>query len=171
MRHFGIVLIVLLLSMIFTSAHARRAKAVPVEIPEEYVNKVPPRNATVWYCWYDGNVHVQCKLGEVAQGEDAAAAGAATQAASAVDPRLPGIVRQVWHQAASLVGVLIGIPLHTIPFDMSMTGQLAESVMCGGSSKPCGIIFANSATLLAQLVEARRDMLAIGNLGGFALAD
>ena len=169
MRHLGIVLILVLLSMIVTSAHARRAKAVVAEIPEEYVNKVPPSNATVWYCWYDGNVHVQCKLGEVAQGEGAS--GVDTQAVSAVDPRLPGIVRQVWHQAASLAGVLIGIPLHSIPFDMTMTGQLAESVMCGGASKPCGIIFAGSAALLAKLVDARNDMLAMGNLGGFAQID
>ena len=169
MRHFGIVLVVMLLSMIFTSAHARKAKAAPAEIPEEYVNKVPPSNATVWYCWYDGHVHVQCKLGEVAQGEGAS--GVDTQAVSAVDPRLPGIVRKVWHQAASLAGVLIGIPLHSIPFDMGMTGELAESVMCGGSSKPCGIIFASSATLLAKLVDARNDMLAVANLGSLAQID
>ncbi len=169
MRHFGIVLVVMLLCMIFTSAHARKARAVSAEIPEEYVNKVPPHNATVWYCWYDGHVHVQCKLGEVAQGEGANSVDA--QAVSAVDPRLPGIVRKVWHQAASLAGVLIGIPLHSIPFDMSMTGQLAESVMCGGSSKPCGIIFAGSATLLAKLVDARNDMLAIANLGSLAQID
>ncbi len=37
-----------------------------------------------------------------------------------------------------LAGKTISIPLHTVPFDFDMVGQLAEAVMCGNNSPVIG---------------------------------
>lgn len=154
----------LLIGLLPAAAEAREPKASRHAADDhDYVNKEIPGGASVWHCWYDGAVSIQCRLGEPA----AAPAGVAT----AVDPRLPEIVHKVWHQAAELAGSAVAIPLHTIPFDMAMTGRLAEAVMCGGATQPCGIVFARSKARLSETLQRREVELAARRLGGLVLAD
>ena len=154
MKYLALVVLLMILSMFTHSAHARKPKAV--------VNKPLQVGSTVWYCTYDGGDAVQCLLGEVGSN---VSSGQSAQ----IDSRLPEIVRKVWTQASELVGKVIRIPLHTIPFDMELTGELAHSVMCGGATMVCGVLFANNTTKLSQLVETRNLQLAVQSTGKLAM--
>ena len=167
MRQFAFVVLVVLLSMITSASHARKPKVV-VEAVEDYVNKTLPEAGTVWHCWYDGGDSILCRLGEF---EREAARGYAALPPPPVDSRLPDLVRKVWHQAHHLAGKIITIPLHTIPFDMALTGELAQAVMCRGASQACGVIFARNATLLTGLVDDRSRQIAAVQAQQLALND
>ena len=162
MNKSGAIVAAALLGLLAVAAEARDPRA-PRETIDDYVNHDIPEGANVWHCWYDGAVAVRCRLSE------AAAAPAAGNAAT--DPRLPGFVSKVWHRAAELAGSIVEIPLHTVPFDMAMTGRLANSIMCGGSADPCGIVFARSEVRLAEALHRREIELAARRLGGLARAD
>ncbi len=161
MKSFALVVLLMILSMFTHSAHARKPKAV-MNVAVDYVNKPLLVGATVWYCAYDGGDAVQCLLGEAG---DNISSGQSAQ----IDSRLPEIVRKVWTQASELVGKIIRIPLHTIPFDMELTGELAHSVMCGGATMVCGVLFANDTTKLSQLVETRSLQLAVLSVSKLAM--
>lgn len=158
----GAIVVAALLGLLAVAAEARDPRP-PREAVDDYVNQDIPQGANVWHCWYDGAVSVRCRLGE------AAAAPAAGDAAT--DPRLPGFVSKVWHRAAELAGSIVEIPLHTVPFDMAMTGRLANAVMCGAAAQPCGIVFARSEARLAEVLRRREIELAARRLGGLARAD
>ena len=166
MKLFYVTFIVMLLSMFSEAAHARKPKVV-ADVSEEYANKELPVNGTVWHCAYDGASGIDCVLGE-ARTEGATAVPAATSVS--IDPKLPELVKSVWHNAAQLAGKVISIPLHTVPFDWSLTGQLAESVMCSGAKTPCGVIFAKSKVLLSALVTQRIQYVASLNSMQVAVA-
>lgn len=154
MRRAGIVF-VMMAGLASGTAGAREPAA------DDYVNQEIPEGANVWHCWYDGSVSVRCRLGEAA----------AVRVDAATDPRLPEVVRKVWNQAADLADSVVTIPLHTVPFDMAMTGRLAAAVMCGGATQPCGIVFAPSESRLAAATALRQTRIAARRLGGLALAD
>lgn len=143
-------------------AEARGPK-VDREAVDDYVNQDIPAGANVWHCWYDGGFSVRCRLGE------AVAAPAGDK--PVIDARLPEVVHKVWHDPAELAGSVVAIPLHTIPFDMAMTGRLANAVMCGGTTQPCGIVFGRSETQLSEAVRRREVQLAARRFGGLALAE
>ncbi len=156
MRRAGILLV--MMAGLASGTATARGPAVAVD---EYVNLEIPEDATVWHCWYDGGVSVRCRLGEAA----------AVRAVAATDPRLPEAVHKVWNHAADLADSVVIIPLHTVPFDMAMTGRLAAAVMCGGTALPCGIVFASSPSRLAAAITLRQVKIAARRLGGLALAD
>lgn len=165
MKNIGLIVLAMLVGAFSTAAQARKSQ--PVVEADDYVNKEISEAANVWHCWYDGAVSVRCRLGEAAE----RAPEKAAVAVPAADPRLPDVVRMVWHKAAELADRIVTIPLHTIPFDMAMTGQLAEAVMCGGATQPCGVVFARSQALLADAVRRREVQLAARKFGRLALAD
>ena len=166
MKLFYVTCIVMLLSMISETAHARKPKVV-VDVIEEYSNKELPANGTVWYCAYDGAAGINCLLGET-RADAQMATGSATS--TTIDSRLPELVRTVWHNASQLAGKVITIPMHTVPFDWPLVGELAESVMCGGTKTPCGVIFAKSKVFLSAMVSQRKQQFAaVGSMQlGFA---
>ncbi len=159
MKQLTHIFLAMLICLVSDLAHARKVK-VSVDEPEDYVNKTLPEAGTVWHCWYDGNDAVLCRLGESPADDDKALAEARP-----IDKRLPDVVRQIWQQAKQVAGRLVNIPLHTIPYDMALTGQLAESVMCSGATAPCGVIFAKNAVALAELVSLRNTQLAARSFG------
>lgn len=163
MKRIGLVILALWVGMISAYAHARKPKPA-VEVPQDYVNQDLPDDANVWHCWYDGTVSVLCRIGETLTGDADASSSDAD-----VDPRLPQIVSRIWRHATEMAGRIVAIPMHATPYDMASTGQLAESVMCGGSKVPCGIIFAANAALLSALVDKRRTLLVARRLNLLAL--
>ncbi|OHC65266.1 MAG: hypothetical protein A3H93_03515 [Rhodocyclales bacterium RIFCSPLOWO2_02_FULL_63_24] len=133
------------LFLVVASFAAEAAKpSAKDQLPEPYRNKPTTGWETVWYCAYAGNALLRCQLGE---------AGARAKApAAAINPSLPVVARQIIEAPEMLAGRVIDIPLLAPPFEFSLVGQLAESVMCG--SRPgCGIIFGENAAQLAQLVQ------------------
>jgi|JI10StandDraft_1071094.scaffolds.fasta_scaffold159369_2 hypothetical protein len=150
MRQFLVVALLLVVGTLSDAAHARKARFV-ADTGDNYVNKTLPDHATVWHCWYDGAAAILCRLGETIEN----AATTATGAGPAVDARLPAIVKSIWRKPGEMLGALITIPMHTAPVDMTLPGQLADSVMCGGATQPCGVIFARDALSLARLVMDR----------------
>lgn len=165
MRQFLVVAFLLAIGMLSDAAHARKIKIIP-DAGDDYVNKALPDNATVWHCWYDGATAVLCRLGEVV----GSAADSAAHPAP-VDPRLPKGVHMLWQNPAAMAGARVTIPLHSVPFDMVLTGKLADSVMCGGAKRPCGVIFGSSAAKLADLVVERVRQLAARAPTRLAMAD
>lgn len=157
-----LVALALTIGSVAAVAEARGPK-LDREAVDDYVNQEIPAGANVWHCWYDGGFAVRCRLGE------AATSPASDKPAS--NARLPELVHKVWHDAAELAGSVVAIPLHTLPFDMAMTGRLANAVMCGGATQPCGIVFARSERLLSEALRRREIDLAARRLGGLALAD
>lgn len=165
MKAYVAVVLALVVGLISNLAHARKLTPPHPLEPTDYINKELPDDAVVWHCWYAGNAVLKCRLGE----SDGVVAPTPT-----VDARLPPVVGQIWHRAAELAQSIVSIPLYAIPFDMALTGQLAESVMCGGTRKPCGIIFAENLALLSvlvgqrnlQLAARRMKPLAMGAMGG-----
>jgi hypothetical protein len=144
-------------------ASAARPKRVQATTPDsEYRNKPIAIDSTVWYCAYDGNQAISCRLG---------APGESTKLIQEqIDPRLPALAHGIRNHPGQLAGKTISIPLHTVPFDFDMVGQLAEAVMCGNHNT-CAVIFARNMVALAPLVRsfeqqrlARRDSLAVGPL-------
>jgi hypothetical protein len=146
----------MLLSMIASSVHARQPQGAVAAV-DEYVNKALPDGGNVWLCSYDGNQAIQCRPDEAEEDEDVSKS---LPAVAPVGSRISDIVSKAWNRASALAERLISIPLHSIPFDMALTGELAESVMCGGATKPCGIIFASNAGLLSNLIDIRNNQLA-----------
>lgn len=165
MKKAGLLVLAVLLGVLSSAAQARKPPPAALEA-DDYVNKEIPEAANVWHCWYNGAASIRCRLGELA---DPAAGKAA--AVAEIDSRLPDFVRKVWQKAADLADQIVNIPLHAIPFDMAMTGQLAEAVMCGGATQPCGVVFARSQALLADAVRRRDAQLAARRFGRLALAD
>lgn len=74
---------------------------------------------TVWHCWLDDQ-SIACSLLQ-----HRAAAKDATRLA----PLSP--LQALRQQPGLLRGKLMRIPLHTVPFDSSALGELAQAVMCG----------------------------------------
>ncbi len=146
----------MLVSMFTNSAHAFKNKLAN-EAAEVYVSRALPDVGTVWHCWYDGITSILCRMGESINEVAISNSG---QPETPADSRLAGIVKPIWNQAAELAEELIAIQLHAPPIDMAFTGELAESVMCGGTKTPCGVIFASNATVLANLVNKRNVQLA-----------
>lgn len=157
-----IVVVALMIGFATATVEARGPK-LDREAVDDYVNQDIPEGANVWHCWYDGGFAVHCRLGE--------AATTPARDKPAGNARLPELVHKVWHDAAELAGSVVAIPLHTLPFDMAMTGRLANAVMCGGATQPCGIVFARSEGLLSEALRRREGALAARRLGGLALAD
>lgn len=159
----GLALVVAaLVGLTAAAAQAREPRTARAAI-DDYADHDLPQGANIWHCWYDGAVSIRCRLGEAAVAPAAGKPG--------VDPRLPGFMRKVWQQAAELAGSVVVIPLHTVPFDMAMTGRLASAVMCGGATQPCGVVFARNEALLAEALERRASESAARRLAGLALAD
>lgn len=156
MKQISLVVLVMLVSMFTNSAHAFKDKLAN-QAAEEYVSRALPDVGTVWHCWYNGITSILCRMGESI---NEVAISHSAQPETPADSRLAGIVKPLWNQAAELAEELIAIPLHAPPIDMSFTGELAESVMCGGTKTPCGVIFASNATVLANLVNKRKVELA-----------
>ena len=157
--------LLILASCCFASADASaaRPKRVQAATPDsEYRNKPIPTDSTVWYCAYDGKQAISCRLGDP---------GEPTKLVrEQVDPRLPALAHGIRNHPAQLAGKTISIPLHTVPFDFDLVGQLAEAVMCGNHNT-CAVIFARNMVALAPLVRsfehqrlARRDSAAVGPL-------
>lgn len=155
--------VIVALALTVAAVAEARGPKLDHEAADDYVNQDIPEGANVWHCWYDGAFSVRCRLGQAA----AAPAGDTP----AVDARLPDVVHKVWHDPAGLAGSVVAIPLHTIPFDMAMTGRLANAVMCGGTTQPCGIVFGRSETRLSEAVRRREVQLAARRFGGLALAE
>ena len=144
-------------------ASAARVKRVQVTTPDsEYRNKPIAIDATVWYCAYDGKQAISCRLGDP---------GEATKLIQEqIDPRLPALAHGIRNHPGQLAGKNISIPLHTVPFDFEMVGQLAEAVMCGKQNS-CAVIFARNMVALTPLVRtfehnrlARRESSTVGPL-------
>lgn len=157
--------LVILASCCFASADASaaRPKRVQATTPDsEYRNKPIAIDSTVWYCAYDGKQAISCRLGDP---------GEPTKLIQEqIDPRLPALAHGIRNNPGQLAGKTISIPLHTVPFDFDMVGQLAEAVMCGNNNT-CAVIFARNMVALAPLVRsfehqrlARRDSSAVGPL-------
>ncbi len=157
--------LLILASCCFASADASaaRPKRVQATTPDsEYRNKPIAIDSTVWYCAYDGKQAISCRLGDP---------GEPTKLIQAqIDPRLPALAHGIRNNPGQLAGKTISIPLHTVPFDFDMVGQLAEAVMCGNNNT-CAVIFARNMVALAPLVRnfehqrlARRDNSAVGPL-------
>ncbi len=166
MRQFLVVAFLLAIGMLSDAAHARKVKVVP-DAGDDYVNKTLPEHGTVWHCWYDGATSVLCRLGEAVR----SATDSAAQSVAPIDPRLPKSAQQLWQSPSTMAGALVTIPLHTIPFDIALTGRLADAVMCGGTKRPCGVIFGSSAAKLADLVMVRIRQLATGAPTRLAMSD
>lgn len=167
MKQISLVVLVMLVSMFTNSAHAFKDKLAN-QAAEEYVSTALPDVGTVWHCWYDGITSILCRMGESI---NEVAISHSSQPETPADSRLAGIVKPLWNQAAELAEELIAIPLHAPPIDMAFTGELAESVMCGGTKTPCGVIFASNATVLANLVNKRNVQLATRQSVRLALKD
>lgn len=77
----------------------------------------------VWRCWYDQQIHVTCLVD----------ASPATDVPLDQIPfsSLPPAVNTVRYAPGSLRGNLVHIPLHTPPFDMEFTADLARITVCG----------------------------------------
>jgi hypothetical protein len=155
MKNYYLVTFLILLSMVASSVHARKPKVL-VEAGE-YVNKALPDEGTVWLCWYDGSQAIQCRPDEAMEDEGFRNS---SPAVARPDLRFPEIVSKAWNKASELAEKLVSIPLHTIPIDMALTGELAEAVICSGATKPCGVIFARNAGLLSDLVDMRNIQVA-----------
>lgn len=155
MKQISLVVLVMLVSMFTNSAHALKNKLAN-QATEEFVSRALPDAGTVWHCWYDGMTSILCRLRESSN----IVAISNSQPETPADSRLAGIVKPIWNQAAELAEELIAIPLHAPPIDMAFAGELAESVMCGGTKAPCGVIFASNATVLANLINMRNVQLA-----------
>lgn len=143
--------ILLIVALVFGTqpAQAKRTKAQPVDNPK-YQNVPVPFGATKWHCHYDGGVRVLCRL----------ASGGQDVEQVAVSARLPEAVHQILNRPAELEGSLVSIPLLGVPFDMAMTGKLADAVMCGAKAA-CGIIFGETrAEMLAHIAAAEPVVLA-----------
>ena len=79
-----------------------------------------------WACRYDpDHLTVRCLLAEDA------AAGVVRSPPSAIEHRLPPIVRAIREQPGRFAGRAVHIPLWNVPYEMAFARQLAESVMCG----------------------------------------
>lgn len=168
MRHFLFVVLLAAIGMQCDAAHARKLRVVVnADAGDDYVNRALPDNGTVWHCWYDGGTAIRCRLGESFK----AAIETVGRAASAIDHRLPQIVKDIWRKPEAMSGKQVSIPLHTVPYDMALTGQLADAVMCGGANGPCGIIFARNPGLLVELVMDRARQLAARSLATVAMGD
>lgn len=132
-----------------------------------------PVHAPRWTCWYSSaDLTVQCLLSQVPTEniEQRAADVARTS-----NPRLPGIVRQIWGSPQDFVGERISVPLNSIPFEMEFVAQLARSAMCGRRFD-CSVMFdpnrdgkaaIRAAALEAGAVEA--DVMAEVLAQGLAL--
>ncbi|MBI5898531.1 MAG: hypothetical protein HZB40_04840 [Rhodocyclales bacterium] len=166
MKRFIWVALLAVASLVVDAAHARKT-VVAVAPVDDYVNKPLPDHATVWHCWYDDAVSILCRLGETARTADVATG----REAPAADVRLPRIVKDIWQRPEKMVNAVITIPLHAIPFDMALTGQLADAAMCAGARAPCGVIFARNERLLAGFVQARERQIAARNATQIATAD
>lgn len=130
------------------NAQAARKKQ-PTPVSSAYENKAIATGATVWYCAYDGNTEILCRLG-------AAGEAAIDPDEHETDARLPRLVHDIRQAPQRLAGQRIAIPLYTPPVDFDMVGELAESVMCG-SRAFCGVIFAETSLALEQLVRVFED--------------
>lgn len=129
-----------------SSAMAAKAKKVAAQPESSYENKPIEPGATVWYCAYNGNTDIICRLGD-AGNEDA------TRAPQNIDPRLPRIVHDIRNNPDRFARSHVSIPMYTTPFEFGLVGELAASVMCGGRAL-CGVIFAESSRKLDSLVAA-----------------
>lgn len=113
-----------------------------------------------WACWYAAHdLTVRCLLVLPPATEHAERRA---DVENAIDPRLSGLVRQIWGSPEQLAGRHISIPLWNVPYEMSFARELAESVMCGIRSD-CAVMFdANAdgraalraAALAAQVAES-----------------
>lgn len=143
-----------------SAARPKRVQATSAD--SDYRNKPIAMDSTVWYCAYDGKQAISCSLGD--------AGDPSKVIPEQIDPRLPVLAHSIRNRPAQLAGKSISIPLHTVPFDFEMVGQLAEAVMCGNHNT-CAVIFARNVLALAPLVRtfehhrlARRDSSIVGPL-------
>lgn len=157
--------LVILATCCFAPADASAARPKRVQVASsdpEYRNKPIAIDSTVWYCAYDGQQAISCRLGDPGE--------TSRLIQEQIDPRLPALAHGIRNQPGQLAGRIISIPLHTVPFDFEMVGKLAEAVMCG-SRNTCAVIFARNVVALAPLVRtfehqrlARRDNSAVVSL-------
>lgn len=144
--------ILLIVALVFGAqpAQAKRVKVTLSLDAPKYQNKRLSPDATQWHCHYNGGVRVLCRLanaGEVAM-------------PVAVSAHLPEAVHWILNHPARVAEGLVSIPLLGVPFDMEMTGKLAEAVMCGAKAA-CGIIFGEThAELMAHIAAAEPMVLA-----------
>ena len=140
------ILIVIATWFASSSAMAAKARKVVAQPESSYENKPIEPGATVWYCAYNGNTEISCRLGDAGDKD-------ATRIPQHIDPRLPPLVHDIRNNPDRFGRSHVSIPLHTTPFDFEMVGVLAASVMCGGRAL-CGVIFAESSRKLDSLVAA-----------------
>lgn len=142
------IAIFVLISALLASgtAFAARAKKqlAPAQSSGAYQNKPIQAGATVWYCVYNGATDILCQLGDAGN-------RLAARVTQAIDPRLPKIVGDILNTPERLAGGYVSIPMHSMPFDFELVGQLAEAVMCSTKSA-CGVIFGETRDQLAMLV-------------------
>ena len=101
-----------------------------IQEPErEHVNSAPSPSDIVWGCHWNGDSAVVCELLSSPEKIEP----------MKVDPRLPEVVSRI-RNAPESVKRSVAIPMHSVPYDMAFTGELAVSVMCGARNE-CSVIF------------------------------
>lgn len=96
-----------------------------------------------WRCWYDQQTHVTCLVDTLPQAGD--------PPEQAFPANLPPLVKVMRTRPAALRGKIIHIPLHTEPYDMDFTAQLAKSTVCG-SRRDCSVAFSDHLPPAEEIV-------------------
>lgn len=103
--------------------------------------------STVWSCWYNGKLSILCRLTAAPQASAAPDDPALTPYDGANSPSipLPPIVAQIREQPGQLRDQTITIPIYSPPIGSERVEQLADSVMCGGTTS-CRVDFLHEPT-------------------------
>lgn len=97
-----------------------------------------------WRCWYDQKTNIVCLIDALPESGNPALAG--------LPANLPPLVATMRRNPEWLRGTIIGIPLHTPPYDMELTAQLARATACG-SRRDCAVAFTDRPPPAYELVE------------------
>lgn len=96
-----------------------------------------------WRCWYDQQVYITCLVDNVPGNNDGASQ-------AALPANLPGIVRQMRQDPGAFRNRFVQIPLHSIPYEMEFTAQLARATVCG-SRRDCTVNFTATLPAAAEI--------------------
>lgn len=96
-----------------------------------------------WRCWYDQQTHITCLVDTLPTADKASLDN--------LPVNLPGIVRTMRTNPASLRNKIVHIPLLTEPLDMEFTAVLAKSTVCG-SRRDCSVNFSSTLPPSGEIV-------------------
>jgi len=128
------------LALTIAVANHALARDMVVKPYTHYTNRIVEPGKTEWHCWVRGD-RILCLLanyGSVSAYKDG-------------DRGFPELAGRIFNETGSFYGEVVSIPIHTVPLDMEMTGELAYNVMCKGVPS-CDVVFGeNSHDLVANI--------------------